>query len=164
MTAYHPVYIGLGSNLNNPNQQIKQALHHLKQLSSTHLLKHSSLYRSAPLGPPNQPDYINAVAVLQTGLAPLNLLYQLQLIEQKQGRIRTAQRWGARTLDLDILLYGNQQSQDPLLTLPHPGLYNRAFVLYPLYECVPDLCLPNGQLLTDLISNCCPDGLYQLSI
>lgn len=160
----HTVYVGLGSNLDNPIQQIKQALPALNQVPQTTLLNYSALYRSIPLGPP-QPDYINAVAVLHTHLSPLALLSQLQTIENQQGRIRPAQqRWGPRTLDLDILLYSNKQSTDPVLTLPHPGLYQRTFVLYPLYECEPHLRLPNGQRLQDLVAACPPDGLTKLPV
>ena len=138
----HIVYVGLGSNLDNPIYQVKQALLALKALPKTHLKRQSALYRSKPLGPQNQPDYINAVAMLNTALSPLTLLDMMQTIENQQGRIRTIQRWGARTLDLDMLLYDNQHSQNPVLTLPHPGLYNRAFVLYPLCDIAPDLILP----------------------
>lgn len=161
----HRVYVALGSNLDNPIQQIKQALPALKQMPKTTLLSHSALYRSAPLGGAPQPDYINAVAVLRTQLSPLALLSQLQTIETQQGRIRSAQqRWGPRTLDLDILLYDNKQSSDPVLTLPHPGLCQRNFVLYPLYECAPQLRLPNGQRLQDLIAASSPQGLTKLSV
>ncbi len=145
------VYVGLGSNLDNPVYQVEQALRTLDTLPATDLKTHSTLYRSTPLGQQNQPDYINAVAVLQTELPPLALLDELQVIENKQGRVRNAQRWGPRTLDLDMLLYDQKQLQSPRLTLPHPGLYERAFVLYPLYECAPDLVLPNGQRVCDLI-------------
>ncbi len=142
------VYVGLGSNLDNPIHQVKQALLALDALPQTYLKRQSALYRSKPLGPQNQPDYINAVAMLITGLLPLDLLDMMQTIENKQGRIRTAQRWGARTLDLDLLLYDNQKLQHPRLTLPHPGLSNRAFVLYPLYDIAPDLILPDGKKLS----------------
>lgn len=162
-TNTHTVYIGLGSNLNHPWQQIQQALQALNQLPETRLVRHSALYRSTPLGPPNQPDYLNAVAVLATQLPPLTLLAQLQAIEQQQGRVRTEVRWGPRTLDLDILLYDNQQSQEPLLTLPHAGLYDRNFVLYPLYECTPDLVLPDGQYLSQLIQQCAATGLHRIT-
>jgi len=157
------VYIGLGSNLAHPLEQIQQALLTLDTLSATHLLKHSSLYRSKPLGPPNQPDYINAVALLLTMLPPLVLLDAIQSIENKQGRQRLGPRWGPRTLDLDILLYDNHQFQHPRLILPHPGLYERAFVLYPLYECTPDLVLPNGQSIEHLIQCCPTDELHKIS-
>lgn len=149
----HIVYIGLGSNLQHPCQQLQQALLALKQLPTTQLISHSSLYRSPPLGPADQPDYINAVAILSTELTPHALLFLLQAIETQQGRVRNGIRWGPRTLDLDILLYDNLCFTDSRLTLPHPGLYERAFVLYPLYECAPDLVLPNGRPLAELDLN-----------
>jgi len=146
----HTAYIGLGSNLQQPSQQIQAALQALKQLPTTRLIGHSSLYRSPPLGPADQPDYINAVAILATELSPHALLFLLQAIETQQGRVRNGIRWGPRTLDLDILLYDNLCFTDSRLILPHPGLYERAFVLCPLYECAPDLVLPNGQPLAEL--------------
>mgnify|MGYP003702116605 FL=1 len=163
MITHSIVYVGLGSNLNNPVHQVKQALRALDTISTTHLSTHSALYRSQPLGPQNQPDYINAVAVLTTQLSPLTLLYQLQTIENKQGRVRGVERWGPRTLDLDMLLYDNRLLQNPQLTLPHPGLYERAFVLYPLYECAPDLVLPDGQRVYDLMQHCPADELYKVT-
>ncbi len=145
------VYIGLGSNLNNPSYQIKKALRTLAIIPTICLHNHSSLYRSKAIGPKNQPDYINAIAILSVKLSPFQLLKKLQTIETEHGRTRTGKRWQARTLDLDILMYDNKQLQSPNLILPHPELYNRMFVLQPLYECVPDLILPNGQPLQDLI-------------
>lgn len=158
----HIVYIGLGSNLNNPIQQIHAALHYLIQLPDTQLNCHSALYRSVPLGNANQSHYINAVAKLTTALSAYNLLSHLQHIEIQQGRVRTAIRWSSRTLDLDILLYDQLISSDPLLTLPHPGLYQRNFVLYPLYECEPDLCLPDGQRLHTVIQHTSSQGLEKI--
>ncbi|HHB93282.1 MAG TPA: 2-amino-4-hydroxy-6-hydroxymethyldihydropteridine diphosphokinase [Thioploca sp.] len=145
------VYIGLGSNLNNPIYQIKKALRILATIPTVSLKKYSSLYRSKAVGPKNQPDYINSVAVLSVKLSPFQLLKKLQTIEIERGRTRTGKRWQARILDLDILMYDNKQLQSSNLILPHPELYNRMFVLQPLYECVPDLILPNGQQLQDLI-------------
>ncbi len=156
-------YIGLGSNLNNPRDQIIKAFQALKGLPESCLLKHSSLYRSIPLDLSLQPDYINAVVKLQTALPPLVLLSHLQRIEQQQGRIRTEHRWGPRTLDLDLLLYDQQKMQHLLLTLPHHGLYTRNFVLYPLYECATELILPNGQRLSDRIQNCSMEGLFKIN-
>ena len=158
------VYIGIGSNLDDPLLQVKHALEALRYLPETKEVSHSPCYRSAPLGPPEQPDYINAVAVLSTTLSPHVLLAALQKIEDQQGRIRTSQRWGPRTLDLDILLYDQQHIQAPELTLPHPGIYDRAFVLYPLYDCAPHLILPNGKPLHEWIKTCSVNGLYQLEI
>ncbi|MCK5716255.1 MAG: 2-amino-4-hydroxy-6-hydroxymethyldihydropteridine diphosphokinase [Thiomargarita sp.] len=151
MTDNAIVYVGLGSNLENPISQIKQAFLALDALPKTHIKKQSALYRSKPMGPQNQPDYMNAVVMLSTYLLPLDLLDMMQAIEHQQGRIRTAQRWGARTLDLDMLLYDQQQLQLPRLILPHPGLYVRDFVLYPLYEITPNLVLPNGKKLVSYL-------------
>lgn len=145
------VYIGLGSNLDQPIQQVQLALQRLHALPQTHVIQYSSLYRTAPLGGLDQPDYINAVAQLITHLSPLELLSNLQLLENLQGRVRQ-QRWGSRTLDLDILLYGQHHIYHPRLTVPHVGLYERAFVLHPLYECNPELILPNGKQLSDILS------------
>lgn len=154
-------YIGLGSNLAQPIQQIERALQALTQVPQTILAHYSSLYRSKPLANMQQPDYINAVAELQTHLAPWDLLQQLQRIEQQQGRVR-GERWGARTLDLDILLYNQEISTDPQLTLPHPGLLQRSFVLYPLYECCPNLLLPNGISLADALTHCSANDLIRI--
>lgn len=156
-------YLGLGSNLQQPLLQAQRALQALQTLPESELVKHSPLYRSAPLSGNNQPNYINAVAMLRTGLTPLALLESLQAIEQRQGRVRSAERWASRSLDLDMLLYADYRSDDPHLTLPHPELYNRAFVLYPLYDCHPDLILPNGQMLAHLVQNCSAAGLSRIS-
>jgi 2-amino-4-hydroxy-6-hydroxymethyldihydropteridine diphosphokinase len=156
-------YIGLGSNLQQPLMQVQRALQALQTVPESELIKHSPLYRSTPLSGNEQPDYINAVAMLHTSLMPLALLDALQAIEQQQGRIRTAERWASRSLDLDMLLYADYRSDDPHLTLPHPELYNRAFVLYPLYDCHPDLILPNGQALAQLLQTCSAAGLSRIS-
>lgn len=155
-------YIGLGSNLDDPLTQLKSAISHLKQLPLTSLVGLSSLYQSAPVGPQDQPDYINAVAALDTELEPLTLLDALQAIETKQGRVRKT-HWGARTLDLDILLFGNQVINHPRLIVPHPYLSQRAFVLTPLADISPDLQLPDGQWLVDLVKLCPLTGLTRLS-
>ncbi|AFJ03573.1 2-amino-4-hydroxy-6- hydroxymethyldihydropteridine pyrophosphokinase [Methylophaga frappieri] len=135
------VYIGLGSNLADPEQQIRQALRNLKALPKTQYIAASSLYRSPPMGPADQPDYLNAVAAVETDLSPLDLLQALQQIEKQHGRERL-RHWGERTLDLDILLYDQRQIQEPLLTIPHPGLTTRAFVVRPLHEIAGDVLIP----------------------
>lgn len=136
-------YVGLGSNLGRPHTQIARASAALEGLRSTRTVAVSSLYRSAPMGPSDQPDYLNAVAAIETALAPYDLLGALQQIEQGQGRVR-AERWGPRTIDLDILLYGDRLIAEPGLRVPHAGLLQRAFVLVPLLEIAPDLVLPAG--------------------
>jgi len=132
-------YVGLGSNLNDPVRQVKTALAALHGIPETRCVRQSSLYRSAPLGPSDQPDYINAVAMLDTRLSARQLLTELQAIERIHGRVRGAERWGPRTLDLDILLYGEMRLESEELTVPHPRLAERSFVLYPLCEIAPDL-------------------------
>jgi 2-amino-4-hydroxy-6-hydroxymethyldihydropteridine diphosphokinase len=128
-------YIGLGSNLENPVAQVQQALLALQNFPNTEFIAASSLYRTPPLGPQQaQPDFINAVAALDTRLSPDALLSELHAIEQKQGRKRTGERWGPRTLDLDIILYGDLVLNTPTLTIPHPGLPERDFWLIPLKE------------------------------
>ncbi|MCK5639384.1 MAG: 2-amino-4-hydroxy-6-hydroxymethyldihydropteridine diphosphokinase [Gammaproteobacteria bacterium] len=155
-------YVGLGSNLQSPQQQLEQALDALARIPGTRLLQASSLYRSAPMGPQDQPDYLNAVAALETTLTPHELLDQLQSIETAQGRVRGATRWGARTLDLDLLLYGNETINNERLVVPHPGMKERSFVLYPLYEIAPGLLLPSGETLASLLDNCPREGLKVL--
>ena len=165
LTIEMPVtaYIGLGSNLDEPEKQVQQACRALAKLSQCRLLHCSSLYRSKPLlvdatntaaMTVDQPDYINAVVALETRLLPLALLDALQAIELAQGRDRDGPRWGARTLDLDILLYGQCILDKPRLTVPHSGLAEREFVLYPLYQIAPQLVLPDGQQLKDRVDSC----------
>ncbi|MBF7729592.1 2-amino-4-hydroxy-6-hydroxymethyldihydropteridine diphosphokinase [Pseudomonas sp. N040] len=157
------VYLGLGSNLAQPVAQLHAAFAALAALPDSRLAAVSSLYASQPLGPADQPDYVNAVAALDTALEPLQLLDALQQIEQQQGRQRKAERWGPRTLDLDILLFGQQVINLPRLQVPHYHMQARPFVLYPLAEIAPDLQLPDGRRLAELLQNCPPQGLQRLS-
>lgn len=146
-------YVGLGSNLENPIQQVSDALIELNEIAQTRLLQQSQLYRSDPVGPPGQPDYINAVALLETALEPLDLLDALQSIENAHQR-RRIQHWGPRTLDLDLLLYADQQIDLERLQVPHPHMTEREFVLYPLAEIAPEIELPNGIPLQQLLTKC----------
>jgi 2-amino-4-hydroxy-6-hydroxymethyldihydropteridine diphosphokinase len=159
----HNVYVGLGANLANPLTQLQSAIAALRQLPHSRLLAVSGFYGSKPMGPQDQPDYINAVAKLATMLSPIELLDALQQIEQQHGRQRKAQRWGARTLDLDILLYANHTINSERLTVPHYGLTQREFVLYPLAEIAPQLQLPCGTPLQVLLSQVPLNGLEKLS-
>lgn len=145
------VYIAVGSNLGDPIAQAKQAIEALKCLPDSRFLSASSLYSSTPMGPQNQPDYINAVVAIETDLTPLELLDCTQNIELEQGRVRKEERWGPRTLDLDILLYGNEVIDSERLTIPHYGMKVREFVLYPLAEIAPSLQLPDGTELNQLL-------------
>ena len=144
-------YIGIGSNLGQPLDQVTTAIRALRRLPFSDFLAASPLYRSAPMGPSGQPDYVNAVASLLTGLGPEDLLDQLQAIEAAQGRVR-AEHWGPRTLDLDILLYGDRTIDSPRLRVPHPGIAERAFVLVPLHDIAPALNIPGAGPLAQLLS------------
>lgn len=156
------VYIGLGSNLSEPLGQLRGALAALAHLPHTHLAQHSSFYSSDPLGPADQPRYVNAVAALDTDLEPLQLLDALQAIELDQGRERKAERWGPRTLDLDILAFGQRLLNEPRLQVPHYHMHERPFVLYPLAELAPQLTLADGRRLPDLLLACPFEGLERL--
>nr|WP_298137242.1 2-amino-4-hydroxy-6-hydroxymethyldihydropteridine diphosphokinase [uncultured Pseudomonas sp.] len=156
------VYIGLGSNLAEPVQQLRSALAALAALPHTQLLACSSLYASDPLGPADQPRYVNAVAMLDSDLQPHALLDALQTIELEQGRTRKAERWGPRTLDLDILLFGQRILDDARLQVPHYHMHARPFVLYPLAELAPGLRLPDGRALDELLAACPFVGLERL--
>lgn len=156
------VYLGLGSNLAEPLAQLRAALAALAALPQSTLCAVSSFYASDPLGPADQPRYVNAVAALDTALAPLVLLDALQAIELQQGRERKAERWGPRTLDLDILLFGERLLDEPRLRVPHYHLHARPFVLYPLAEIAPDLRLADGRSLSDLLAACPFAGLERL--
>ncbi|KRU89053.1 2-amino-4-hydroxy-6-hydroxymethyldihydropteridine diphosphokinase [Pseudomonas aeruginosa] len=154
-------YIALGSNLEQPREQIQAALEALARLPDSRLVAVSPLYISDPLGPADQPRFVNGVAALDTALAPLDLLDALQAIEQEQGRVRDL-RWGPRTLDLDILLYGEQLLDLPRLKVPHYHMQTRAFVLYPLADLAPDLLLPDGRHLPELLAACPFEGIERL--
>ncbi len=151
-------YIGLGSNLEQPLDQLQRALPELNQIPRSSLQASSAFYLSSPMGPADQPDYINSVAALQTELPPLELLDELQRIEKAHGRARGL-RWGPRTLDLDLLLYGDQLIQNNRLSVPHPGIGERAFVLLPLAELAPELQIPGLGAVSDLLAACNTKGV-----
>ncbi len=144
-------YIGLGSNLDQPLAQVREAINELQQTDGLKLVAVSPLYASSPMGPQDQPDYINAVAAVETSLSPHDLLKKLQNLEQQHGRQRL-RHWGERTLDLDILLYGQQILDDAELTLPHPGVAERNFVVYPLADIAPDIEIPGQGPIAQLIA------------
>lgn len=137
------VFVGIGANLGDPEAQVREAFRRLAgDVPETRLTGQSRLYRNPPMGPQDQPDYVNAVARLHTRLEPLELLQALQAIETDCGRERDGTRWGPRLLDLDILLFGDQVLDLPGLHVPHPGLVERAFVVLPLAELAPGLNIP----------------------
>ncbi|SJL85350.1 2-amino-4-hydroxy-6-hydroxymethyldihydropteridine diphosphokinase [Vibrio palustris] len=152
-------YIAIGSNLSDPVQQTKNAIEALKTLPQSQFLNVSSLYSSTPMGPQDQPDYINAVVEIKTDLSAMELLNSTQAIEQEHGRVRKDERWGPRTLDLDIILYGQQTIDNERLTVPHYGMRQREFVLYPLAEIAPELQLPDGVSLQSVLSTVPRNGL-----
>jgi len=152
-------YIGLGSNLSDPQAQIASALDKLKQLEQCTVSQISSLYFSRPMGPQDQPDYMNAVVAIETNLNAIALLEQLQRIEKNAGRVRKDNRWGARVLDLDILLFDQQVINTERLTIPHYGLKLREFVLLPLAEIAPNLLLPDSDSIQELANQIEKNGL-----
>ncbi|WP_114784943.1 2-amino-4-hydroxy-6-hydroxymethyldihydropteridine diphosphokinase [Vibrio tetraodonis] len=153
------VYIAIGSNLSDPIARANNAIDALKELPESEFISSSLLYTSTPMGPQDQPDYINAVVKIQTRLTPIQLLDCTQVIELEQGRVRKDERWGPRTLDLDIILYGNEVIDSERLTIPHYGMKEREFVLYPLAEIAPNITLPCGTRLDDLLSVVSKNGL-----
>lgn len=155
-------YIGLGSNLDDPVRQVRRAIVELSSVRLTELASFSSLYRSPPMGPSDQPDYINAVAALDTGLDSDSLLAELQSIERRHGRKRTGKRWTARTLDLDLLVFGDMQIDSRHLMVPHPGIRDRSFVLYPLAEIAHDLEIPGMGPIDRLLESCTSRDLQKL--
>jgi len=163
-------YIGLGSNLGRTRNgifedsqtQLHLAVATITQHPKIQLLGLSHFYRTPAVGSEEQPDYINAAAKLETALSPIELLDFLLSVECQQGRTRTL-RWGPRTLDLDILLYDQIIKDSECLTIPHPRLHERAFVLIPLADLDPELAIPNGKNISQLLANCSPQGIVKLS-
>ncbi|MCU5771550.1 2-amino-4-hydroxy-6-hydroxymethyldihydropteridine diphosphokinase [Erwiniaceae bacterium BAC15a-03b] len=146
------VWIALGSNLADPLHQVQNALDALAAIPESQLISTSTLYRTPPYGPADQPDYLNAVIALETGLTPEALLDHTQRIELEQGRVRKAERWGPRTLDLDILLFGDLTLNSERLIVPHYDMKNRAFMLLPLLEIAPELSFPDGDSVAECLA------------
>ena len=156
-------YLGLGSNLSNPVEQLKTALNAISELPQTQLIKSSSFYGSKPLGPQDQPDFVNAVCKIQTELSPLVLLKAVQKIEQEQGRVKK-RHWGERLIDIDILLYGEQCIEEENLSIPHLQMSVRDFVLVPLAEISPGLVIPNKGEVNTLLSKLEKSYLIALAV
>jgi len=153
-------YIGIGSNLENPLEQLKSAASALRSIPDTQLIAISNIYQTAPIGPAGQPDYTNAAALLETKLTPEVLLDELQKIELGQGRVREV-RWGPRTLDLDIILYAGMTIRTARLNVPHIEMEKRNFVLIPLLDISPQLILPNGKSLKAVAEAADKEGIKQ---
>lgn len=155
-------FIGLGSNLGDSIANLRLACVALQALPRSNWVKCSRFFRSKPLGPVAQADFVNAVAEVYTQLSPEQLLTALQQIEQQHGRDRSGPRWGPRSLDLDLLLYGDVEIEKPSLRVPHPGIAERNFVVYPLAELVDDLYVPGVGWLHELRARLSSDGLHAL--
>ena len=159
----HRAFIGLGSNLLNPSEQVLQAMQAISRLPDTRVVARSSLYRSAPVGYLEQPDFINAVVKIETALAPLALLQALLALEQENGRTREFQN-APRTLDLDVLLYDEIRHHEHGLTVPHPQMHRRAFVLQPLLEIAPDCVIPGVGAARQALQQCNDQQLERLAV
>ncbi|MEO6968415.1 MAG: 2-amino-4-hydroxy-6-hydroxymethyldihydropteridine diphosphokinase [Rhodanobacteraceae bacterium] len=157
-----PAYIALGSNLGDPRAQVMRGFAALSALPCSQMLARSRLYRSAPWGVAEQPEFVNAAAALDTALAPRELLDALLAIERAAGRTRDSTRWGPRTLDLDLLLYGDRVLHEQGLEIPHPRLHERAFVLLPMAEIAPDLEVPGRGSVADLLARIDTNGCVPL--
>ena len=155
-------WLGLGSNLQQPVSQLKDALGRLGQVEGIEILKASSLYRTPPWGDDQQDDFINAVVLIETNLGPIPLLHVLQSIENKMGRQRSGRRWGPRLIDIDLLLYGDQQFKSEELELPHPRMHERAFVLLPLCELDKTVAIPGHGLAHELLQQLDACGIFRL--
>ena len=160
--VWQPAYIGLGSNLNDPRAQILNAVEKLRALPTTRLVALSRLYGSKPFGPVKQGDFVNAAAGLITQLDPLTLLQEAKNIERALGRPEKYERWGPRVIDLDILVYGREKRTDPVPTIPHPGIVERNWVLYPLADIAPSLDIPGVGRVAELKGAIAPEGLWTL--
>ena len=159
---WSPAYVAIGSNLADPLRQVGNAFDRLAELESTHLIARSRLYRAAPLGPRDQPEFINACAGLLTQLEPEALLDALRAIERAMGKVPPPVRWGPRIIDLDLLMYSGERRAGPDLTLPHPNMHERNFVLYPLAEIAPELELPGHGRIAELAGRIGGRGLTAL--
>jgi 2-amino-4-hydroxy-6-hydroxymethyldihydropteridine diphosphokinase len=163
MPSWRPAYVALGSNLADPAAQVGVAIGRLRQIRATRLIAHSRLWASRPLGPPDQPDFVNAVAGLLTQLDARELLGELQALEAALGRTEPVVRWGPRIIDLDLLALGSEELSEPGLRLPHPGVHERDFVLYPLAELAPELWIPGRGRVEALVRRVANRGIVPLS-
>jgi 2-amino-4-hydroxy-6-hydroxymethyldihydropteridine diphosphokinase len=159
---WYPAYVGLGSNLDEPALQVRRALTALAGLPRTRVLRSSNLYRSTPMGPVAQPDFVNAVAGLLTQMEASRFFGALRALERELGRLPPRERWGPRRIDLDLLLFAQVRQEGPELQLPHPGIVNRNFVLYPLAEVAPELPVPGYGRVAELAARVSSHGIWRL--
>jgi 2-amino-4-hydroxy-6-hydroxymethyldihydropteridine diphosphokinase len=161
-TLWVPAYIAVGSNLDGPAQQVTGAIEKLASVAGSRLILRSKLYKSAPLGPQDQPDFVNAVVGMLTTLPARELLAHLKQLEVAVGRAHPVVRWGPRRIDLDLIVYGGERIQEPDLTVPHPGVAERNFVLLPLLEIAPQLNVPGHGRVSDLAARVAAAGIAPL--
>ena len=159
--VWRPAYVAIGSNLNQPHVQVNDAFARLAALPATHSLLRSRLYRTRPMGPQDQPDFVNAAAGFLTLLNARDLLDALLGIEQAMGRNRQ-ERWGPRVIDLDLISMAGEIIDEPGLTVPHPGVSSRNFVLYPLADIAPTLAIPGHGTVSELLRTAGGDGISVL--
>ena len=159
---WRPAYVGLGSNLSDPRRQVETAIEALAGIAGARLVHRSPLWRSRPMGPQDQPDFVNAAAGLLTTRAPRDFLVELQAIERRMGKAEPEVRWGPRLIDLDLLVVGGLQVNEPGLRLPHPGLHQRNFVLYPLSEIAAELWVPGLARVRTLRDRVSGEGIERL--
>ena len=159
---WQPAYLGVGSNMNDPRAQVLNAVEKLRALPTTRVIALSKLYGSKPFGPVKQSDFVNAVVGLLTQLDAPTLLQEAKNIERALGRPEKHEHWGPRIIDLDILVYGREKRADPALTIPHPGIVERNWVLYPLADIAPSLDIPGVGRVAVLKGSIAPEGLWAL--
>ena len=161
--TWRPAYVAVGSNLAGPRRQVEQAFAELAAIPDTRLVSRSSLWRTAPMGPQEQPPFVNAAAGLLTRQAPREFLAALKDIERRMGRTEPVVRWGPRVIDLDLIVFAGEQVEEPGLSLPHPGLHQRNFVLYPLSEIAAELWVPGLDRVGRLRERVSPAGIERLA-
>ncbi len=161
--SWRPAYVGLGSNLADPRRQVESAFEALAGIADARLLIRSSLWRTQPLGPQDQPKFVNAAAGLLPTKSPRELLSNLQAIERRMGRTEPEVRWGPRLIDLDLLVFGQVEMDEPGLRLPHPGVHQRNFVLYPLSEIADELWVPGLARVRALLERVSGEGIERLA-
>jgi 2-amino-4-hydroxy-6-hydroxymethyldihydropteridine diphosphokinase len=158
-----PAYVAVGANLDDPLARVRESFAHLAAIRATKLVSTSRLYRTAPLGPQEQPDFINAAVGLLTQLTASELLIELKTLERAHGRVTPVVRWGPRRIDFDLLVFGTERIDSETLTVPHPGVPTRNFVLYPLLDFAPELFVPGHGRVRELASRVSADGLSALA-
>jgi 2-amino-4-hydroxy-6-hydroxymethyldihydropteridine diphosphokinase len=163
MQRWRPAYVALGSNLDDPRGRVQAAIERLRGVADTRLVARSSLWKSRPLGPQDQPDFVNAACGLLTRLPAESLLQAMQVLERELGRTQPAKHWGPRVIDLDLVAYGTETRAAPGLTIPHPGVQERDFVLYPLAEIAPELWIPGLGRVRTLAARVEDRGLVRLA-